>query len=184
MKRRTFLMTSLTTLGLPTMAGSEARVHGNRPRDASQLATPAITLADTTLDAEADDLPTMYNPQLVATIQAADSMVVKRETKDPKGDVVLSFSRHDDPQGRARRVGRVVLPFRSLRTGLYVRGPVRYRPRIDAAGVNFGVRITLVFDQSVQVIVYTDTAHRIPDLRGRPMWIDNTVIVARPVSTG
>lgn len=183
MERRTFLKASLTTLGLPAMSGPEASVRRNRTSDAGKLSISSITLAGMTLDPEADDLPTMYYPRLLTMIQAADSMVVRRATNHPKSDVVLSFCRHDDPQGIGRRVGRVVVPFRNLRTGLYVRGRVRYRMRIDAAGVDFGVRTTIVFDPRAHVIVYTDEAHGAQDAIGRPMWIGNTVIVARPVST-
>jgi hypothetical protein len=180
MKRRTFLKAGLTSLALPSTSSSAVDVQRKRTDDAQRLSIPSVTLAGVQLGAEADDLPEMYNPQLVATIQAADSMVVKRETNDPKGDVVLSFSRYDDRQGVGRRVGRVVLPFRNLRTGLYVRGSVHYRQRIDAAGVDVGVRSTMVFDQRVRVIVYVDEIHGVHDAIGRPMWIGNTVVVARP----
>ena len=125
----------------------------------------------------------MYNPQLVAMIEVADSMVVRRETNDPKSDVVLSFKRYDDARPVDSSARRVVVPFRNLRTGLYVRG--RYATGCESTRREwmsaYGPPWSLI--QRARVIVYTDEVHGVQDLMGRPMWIGNTVIVARPLST-
>src|SRR5262245_29370283 len=121
MKRRTFLKASLTSLALPSTSSSGVDVPRKGTSDVGRLSLPSVTLAGMQLDAEADDLPTMYEPRLVAMIEAADSVVVWRATREPDSDVVLSFKRYDRPP---QTVQRVVVPFRNLRTGLYVRGPV------------------------------------------------------------
>jgi hypothetical protein len=165
MERRTFLKASVGSLTPPLRSGPAEVVSRKDPGDTGLL--PGT-----------QSLPTMYAPRLVAMIEAADSMVIRRATAEPESGVVLSFRHYDTP----RSVERVMVPFKNLRTGLYVRGPVGYRLRVDTAGVKVGVRSTLVFDERACLMVYFDEAQGVKDVRGHQMWIGNTIVLARPMS--
>jgi hypothetical protein len=182
MERRAFLKASLTSLGLPEMIGPEASVQWKRTSDTGRVPIQSVTLAGMQLDAEADDLPTMYNPQLVAVIEVANVMVARQETPDPESDVMLTFSRYEDGGRVVRRVHRVAVPVRNLRAGLYLRGPVHYRLRMSVPVPGAGLRFSVRFDRAARVIVCTDEIYG-TERRTNPTWIGNTVLVARPLST-
>jgi hypothetical protein len=178
MKRRAFLQASLTSLALPATSHAEATtVH--RTGDIATRSSSSVTLPEMGLDAEADDLSGMYSPQLIAVIEVVNVMVARQETTDPESDVVLTFSRWEDAGRVVRHVGRIVLPVRNLRAGLYVRGSVRYRLRLGTPVPSLGIRSSVSFARAARVRVFTDEMYGAQGTK-RPVWTGNTVIVASP----
>jgi hypothetical protein len=165
MDRRAFLIGSVST---PIIAG------------ASDAAPPS--------EAENPFFP-FYDHALLVEIVGADVVIIRRplEAEQATRDgLTLAFKRYESNDMGRPRSPSVILSKAQIRTGVYVRGLIPFKLRVDVDDDEpgaLGLVLRVVLRECARVKVYTETAHGRVGASGQPVWVDQIVVVTEPLES-